>query len=167
MGEHGGVYRAGAGGRVSFRPIRPDDAAFLYEVYASTRLDELAVVEWDEAHKAAFLHMQFAAQHQFYQERYTRTDLLIMLCDAVPVGRCSCDARRRGYRQGYAAFPRIAVTLCEADGCRQRHGRTAVDRVWRLPGTRSGHGEALAARHGIDLDSQGTAGLEYRSLLDL
>jgi hypothetical protein len=89
MGEHGGVYRAGAGGRVSFRPIRPDDAVFLSEVYASTQLDELAVVEWDEAHTAAFLHRQFVAQHQFDQERSTRTDFLIMLRDAVPVGRLS------------------------------------------------------------------------------
>ena len=72
---------------VSVRPIRPDDAAFLYEVYASTRTEELAVVDWDEAQKAAFLHMQFTAQHQFYQERYTRTDFLIILRDAVPVGR--------------------------------------------------------------------------------
>src|SRR5262244_3792994 len=72
---------------VSFRPIRPDDAAFLYEVYASTRTEELAVVDWDEAHKAALLHMQFAAQHQFYQERYTQTDCLVILRDAVPVER--------------------------------------------------------------------------------
>src|SRR5215470_16269967 len=72
---------------VSFRPIRSDDAAFLYEVYASTRTEELAVVDWDEAQKAAFLHMQFAAQHQFYQERYTKTDFLIILRDAAPVGR--------------------------------------------------------------------------------
>jgi len=86
MEEHGAIRRAGVGGRVSLRPIRPDDEAFLYEVYASTRLDELALVDWDEAHKAAFLHMQFAAQHQFYQERYTQTDLLLMLRDAVPVG---------------------------------------------------------------------------------
>src|SRR5499425_281756 len=74
-------------GRVSFRPIRPDDAAFLYEVYASTRTEELAVVDWDEAQKAAFLHQQFTAQHQFYQECYTKTDFLTMLRDAVPVGR--------------------------------------------------------------------------------
>src|SRR5262247_4539233 len=72
---------------VSFRPIRPDDAAFLYEVYASTRTEELAVVDWDEAQKAAFLHQQFTAQHQFYQERYTQTDFLIILRDVVPVGR--------------------------------------------------------------------------------
>src|SRR5262249_37442743 len=66
-----------------------DDAAFLYEVYASTRLDELALVDWDDTHKAAFLHMQCAAQHQFYQEHYTKTDFLLMLRDAVPVGRLS------------------------------------------------------------------------------
>src|SRR5215831_10124123 len=69
--------------------IRPDDAAFLYEVYASTRTEELAVVDWNETQKAAFLHMQCAAQHQFYQERSTQTDLLIILRDAVPVGRLS------------------------------------------------------------------------------
>ena len=72
---------------VHFRPIRPDDAAFLYEVYASTRSEELAVVDWNEAQKAAFLSMQFTAQHQFYQEHYTKTDFLIILRDAVPVGR--------------------------------------------------------------------------------
>jgi len=33
------------------------------------------------------LHMQFAAQHQCSQERDTKTDCLIILCDAVPVGR--------------------------------------------------------------------------------
>jgi len=69
------------------RPLRPDDAAFLSRVSASTQLDELALVEWDEAHKAALLHMQFTAQHQFYQERYTKTDFLIILRDAAPVGR--------------------------------------------------------------------------------
>ena len=74
MEEHEVIYRAASGGRVSFRLTRPD---------------ELALVDWDKAQKAAFLHMQFAAQHQFYQERYTKTDFLIMLCDAVPVGRLS------------------------------------------------------------------------------
>jgi len=31
--------------------------------------------------------MPCTAQHQFYQEHYTKTDFLIMLRDAVPVGR--------------------------------------------------------------------------------
>jgi len=33
--------------------------------------------------------MPCAAQHQFYQAHYTQTDLLIILRDAVPVGRLS------------------------------------------------------------------------------
>jgi len=69
--------------------MQPDDAAFLSEVYASTQLDELAVVTWDAAHTAALLHRPCAAQHQFYQERYTQTDFLLILRDAVPVGRLS------------------------------------------------------------------------------
>ena len=72
---------------VHFRPIGPDDAAFLYEVYASTRLDELAVVDWDEAHKAAFLHRQFTAQHTYYQEHYAGADFLVILVDDCAAGR--------------------------------------------------------------------------------
>src|SRR5262249_22919318 len=98
MEEHGAIGRAGAGGRVRFRPMRPDDAAFLYEVYASTRTEELAVVDWDEAHTAALLHMQFAAQPQFYQARYTQTDFLLILRDAVPVGRLSVARWRDAIR---------------------------------------------------------------------
>ena len=59
---------------VSFRPIRPDDEAFLYEVYASTRTEELALVDWDEAHKAALLHGQYAAQPQCCQEHHTEEE---------------------------------------------------------------------------------------------
>src|SRR5215470_13045909 len=39
--------------------------------------------------QAAWLHMPCAAQHQFYQERSTQTDFLLLLHDAVPVGRLS------------------------------------------------------------------------------
>ncbi len=49
----------------------------------------MALVDWDDTQKAALLHQQFAAQHQFYQEHYTQTDFLLMLRDAVPVGRLS------------------------------------------------------------------------------
>ena len=72
---------------VAFRPIRPGDEPFLSQVYASTRLDELAVTDWTDEQKAAFLQMQFAAQHTFYQENYTSTDFLIVLQDDIPVGR--------------------------------------------------------------------------------
>jgi GNAT superfamily N-acetyltransferase len=72
---------------VTFRPICPDDEAFLSQVYASTRLDELAVTDWTDEQKAAFLQMQFLAQHKFYQDNYTDTDFLVVLQDDTPVGR--------------------------------------------------------------------------------
>ena len=113
--EHEGVGRTSTGGRVSLRPLRPDYAACLYAVYASTRTEELAVVDWDEAQKAAFLHQQFTAQHQFYQERYTQTDFLIMLRDAVPVGclsiaRWQDESRRLGLRT--CCKPPTTSALC-------------------------------------------------------
>jgi GNAT superfamily N-acetyltransferase len=72
---------------ITLRPIQPEDMAFLYEVYASTRQEEMAMVEWDEAQQTAFLQMQFAAQHQYYQENYTDAVFLVILLDNRPVGR--------------------------------------------------------------------------------
>ncbi len=72
---------------VTFRPICPTDEAFLSQVYASTRLDELAVTDWTDEQKVAFLQMQFAAQHKFYQENYTDTDFLLISQDDIPIGR--------------------------------------------------------------------------------
>ena len=72
---------------LSFRPIDEADRDFLSAVYASTRTEELAQVDWDEQQKAAFLEMQFSAQHQYYQEHYKGTDFLIILLDNQPIGR--------------------------------------------------------------------------------
>jgi ribosomal protein S18 acetylase RimI-like enzyme len=76
---------------LTFRPIGPEDAAFLYKVYASTRADELALTDWDEAQKEAFLTMQFNAQHQDYQANYTDADFLIILLGDRSIGRLYLD----------------------------------------------------------------------------
>jgi ribosomal protein S18 acetylase RimI-like enzyme len=72
---------------VSFRPIEDADQEFLVAVYASTRTEEMARVDWNDEQKAAFLEMQFSAQHRYYQENYTDTDFLIVLLDNRPIGR--------------------------------------------------------------------------------
>lgn len=72
---------------VTFRLIRPDDLPFLYTVYASTRLEELAPLGWDEAQQAAFLTMQFNAQHRAYQDTYADADFQIILSGNRAVGR--------------------------------------------------------------------------------
>lgn len=72
---------------VTFRPIADADAPFLYEVYASTRQDELAPLDWTDAQKHEFLRMQFNAQHTYYQQHYASASFDVLLWKGEPVGR--------------------------------------------------------------------------------
>lgn len=56
-------------------------------MYASTRAEELAVTGWSDEQKAAFLDMQFEAQHRHYHDNYTDTDWDVILVDGAPAGR--------------------------------------------------------------------------------
>jgi len=73
--------------RLSTRPAGEPDRAFLFEVYASTREDELARTGWDAAQKHAFLEMQFSAQHTQYHEHYPGARFEVVEVDGQPVGR--------------------------------------------------------------------------------
>src|SRR5207249_2331165 len=76
---------------ITFRPIGPADGKFLYDVYASTRTEELSIVPWSEPEKATFLRMQFDAQHRYYQEQFATAAYDIILVDAQPAGRLYVD----------------------------------------------------------------------------
>jgi len=73
--------------RLRFRPITPADQELLFRVYASTREEELSVVEWEPGQKEAFLRQQFEAQHRWYQDNYEGAEFLVILKDEVPAGR--------------------------------------------------------------------------------
>ena len=81
----GWARAAGAG--LAFRPVTDADLPFLARLYASTRAEELAVVPWSDAEKAAFLDMQFRAQHADYQGRYRQADWLLTMRQAEDIGR--------------------------------------------------------------------------------
>lgn len=72
---------------ITLRAASEEDAAFLLEVYASTRADELALVPWSNEQKDAFLKFQFDAQHSSYCERFPEASYQIILQDNVPIGR--------------------------------------------------------------------------------
>ena len=72
---------------VTLRPVRPEDHAFLYTVYDSSREQELAQVPWSDAQREAFLRMQLAAQTDDYVRRFPNARHSIILVDDVPVGR--------------------------------------------------------------------------------
>lgn len=76
---------------ITLRPIEPGDMEFLYRVYASTREAEMALVDWTDEQKEAFVQMQFSAQHSHYQQYYTGASFLVILADEQPVGRLYVD----------------------------------------------------------------------------
>jgi ribosomal protein S18 acetylase RimI-like enzyme len=69
------------------RPIRPEDAAFLLEVYGSTRAEELDLTDWDTAARAAFVQMQFTAQHTHYTTHYPDARYEIVTLGGADIGR--------------------------------------------------------------------------------
>jgi RimJ/RimL family protein N-acetyltransferase len=84
--------------RVTLRPVTPEDEQFLYEVYQSTRAEEMALVPWDAAQREAFLRMQFNAQQTHYSTYYTGTAHDIILHGARPVGRLYVAREEDGIR---------------------------------------------------------------------
>ena len=73
---------------LTFRRIADADLPFLARVYGSTRAEELAsVTYWSEAQKAAFVDLQFHAQHAHYQKYYPEADWLVTSHAGEDVGR--------------------------------------------------------------------------------
>jgi GNAT superfamily N-acetyltransferase len=72
---------------VTFRPAITDDYSFLLGVYGSTRLEELALTNWDQAQRDAFLKMQYDAQLAHYREYYPDGEHLIIQVDGDEAGR--------------------------------------------------------------------------------
>jgi ribosomal protein S18 acetylase RimI-like enzyme len=83
---------------LTLRPITNEDRDLLYRIYASTRAEELAQVAWDEAQKAAFLQMQFDAQHSYYHENYPNAQFQVIMLNGAPAGRLYLDRRAREIR---------------------------------------------------------------------
>jgi ribosomal protein S18 acetylase RimI-like enzyme len=73
--------------RLTFHHAADADLPFLSRLYASTRLEELAVTDWSEAQKIAFLDMQFQAQHAHYHKYYPEADWLVIGRAGQDIGR--------------------------------------------------------------------------------
>lgn len=75
----------------SLRPVSPEDESFLFQVYSSTRSEEMGLVPWNDEQKQAFLQMQFRAQTQSYQREFPGAEYLVILHDGVPAGRLTIE----------------------------------------------------------------------------
>lgn len=92
------TWRRAAEAGLAFRPVAEPDLPFLAKVYASTRREELALTSWSDAEKAAFLDMQFRAQHAHYQQHYKTAEYLVILRSGDPIGRLYLDRWAREHR---------------------------------------------------------------------
>jgi GNAT superfamily N-acetyltransferase len=72
---------------IVLRPTEPADTPVLIEIYGSTREAELALTDWDDAQKRAFVEMQFRAQDTHYRANYANAVYDVILVDGQPAGR--------------------------------------------------------------------------------
>jgi GNAT superfamily N-acetyltransferase len=74
-------------GEMDERAVTASDRAFLLEVYADSRRDELACLGWSPEQMAHFVEMQFGIQQRGYQLQFPSAEHRILLCDGEPAGQ--------------------------------------------------------------------------------
>ena len=72
---------------LTLRPEASADEPLLYELYASTREDELALTGWDAPARESFLRMQFNAQRAGYRAMFPAGEFTVVLAGDAPMGR--------------------------------------------------------------------------------
>ena len=70
-----------------FRAEQPQDREFLYQLYASTRTEEMALTPWPEGQKEAFLRSQFHLQYTHYRRYYPEASFDVIVDGTQPMGR--------------------------------------------------------------------------------
>jgi ribosomal protein S18 acetylase RimI-like enzyme len=93
---------------VTLRPATDADRTFLFDVYAATRAEELAVVPWTDEQKQQFLTQQFEAQDASYRQRFPEGRFLVIQRHGERIGRlCVGRLPAVGDRPGAPAGLRI------------------------------------------------------------
>lgn len=72
---------------LGLRPERDADVEFLQALYAFTRAEELARVDWSQEQAEQFIAHQFHAQRAHYREHYPGAAFLVVQIDGKPAGR--------------------------------------------------------------------------------
>jgi ribosomal protein S18 acetylase RimI-like enzyme len=85
---------------VTLRPVVTEDEAFLLTVYASTREREMALTDWLEVQKQAFIKTQFTLQQQGYKKQFPDACNSIILFNGEPAGRLIVDRSNENELRG-------------------------------------------------------------------
>jgi ribosomal protein S18 acetylase RimI-like enzyme len=71
---------------LSFREVRPDDEAELFQLFAAVRAEELRMQEWEPQLRDRMLRMQFDAQRRGYLHQFPAASARVILRGPSPVG---------------------------------------------------------------------------------
>ena len=82
---------AGPVPNLRLRPEAAGDEPLLFELYASTREEEMALTGWDEPTRTAFVNLQFRAMRQGYRSMFPHGEFSIILENDTPIGRLVVD----------------------------------------------------------------------------
>ncbi len=124
---------------ISLRPVGGQDDAFLRDVYAATRAEEMALVDWPATTKEAFLAMQFDAQARSYRANHPDADYCLVLVDGTPAGRLYVERRAHvillldiallASHRNRGLGTRLVAALLEEGAARRVPVRLHVDRL--------------------------------------
>ncbi len=73
-------------GSLSCRRQLPEDETFLWEVYASTRKEELELTDWSPQQRRIFVDSQFKAMRKGYASQFPQGEFSVIMLGAQPVG---------------------------------------------------------------------------------
>jgi ribosomal protein S18 acetylase RimI-like enzyme len=76
---------------ISLDPVFPSDEPLLYQTYAGTRTEEMALTGWSAEQQETFLRMQYEAQRRSYRMQFPDAEYWVIRCDEVAVGRLIVD----------------------------------------------------------------------------
>ena len=86
------------GTSISTRPVTSDDHEFLFEVYQSSRGDDLRGLGWEQARVIEFLRMQYEAHQQFHDREFKNATDEIILVGGERAGRLVIERREHEIR---------------------------------------------------------------------
>ena len=78
---------------IALRAERDDDTPFLMALCATTRAQELALLDWDAARKQLFLAQQFTAQRHHYRHALEGCQFHVIERRGDPIGRVCLQER--------------------------------------------------------------------------
>ncbi len=119
---------------ICLRPAADADLAYLGELYASTRADELAHAPWPQAAKQVFLQDQFSLQHRHYLAYYGDADFLLIESEDGPIGRYYLQRARPDY---------VIVDISLDAGARGRGVASALIEATQADARKNGCGVVL------------------------